>query len=63
MKPTCPLSQELEETRRILISEQAAQLAHIENTRQTATVERSATAKKYQVGALVLGADVRHCKL
>lgn len=34
------------------MAEQAAQLNHIESTRQAAAVERSATAKKYQVRLL-----------
>jgi len=55
-----PCLQDLEETRKSLISEQAAQLAHIESMRQSAGVERSATAKKYQVsvvqGGVGLGA-------
>jgi len=44
--------QELEDTRRSLVAEQAAQLAHLESTREAASAERSAKAKKFQVGRL-----------
>lgn len=36
--------------RKSLLSEQTAQLAHLEETRQAAQIERTANAKKYQVG-------------
>ena len=43
-------TQELEDARKSLLSEQTAQLAHLEETRQAAQIERTAHAKKYQVG-------------
>ncbi|KAF5841604.1 hypothetical protein DUNSADRAFT_12060 [Dunaliella salina] len=44
------LSKDLEDTRKSLLSEQAAQLAHLESTRQSANVERKAVSQKYQAG-------------